>query len=246
MREAHLYGRHPVLEALRSGKDVDRVLLQEGVSDTGPIREIRKRLRERRIPFLVVQKAVLDRLAGNSQHQGVVAAMPTGAYAEWDDVLSVAVQRGLEPRVLLLDEVQDPRNLGSIIRSTEAAGFHGVVIPQRRATGLTGVVSKASAGADAFVPLVKIGNVASFLRERRADGFCVVGADTLGTIDYRAACYRAPLILVIGGEHKGLGRLVAQNCDQVVRIPMRGRVASLNVSVAASLLMFEAMRTVNT
>lgn len=241
---AHLYGRHPVLEALRSGRDVDKVFLQEGVHDNEAVREIRRRLRERKIPFSVVAKPVLDRLVGTAQHQGVVAATPVQAYAEWDDVLSRAADRSLDARVLVLDEVQDPRNLGSMIRTADAAGFHGVVIPQRRAASLTGVVSKTAAGATSYVPIVKIGNVARFLQEQSDAGFTIIGADANGTADYRSVRCNGPVLLVVGGEHKGLGRLVAEKCHQVVRIPMRGKVASLNVSVAAALLMYETMRDI--
>lgn len=242
MRESHVYGRHPVLEALRSGHDIDKVYLQEGAQETEAVREIRRRLRERRIPFSTVAKAVLDRLAGTAQHQGVVAAMPSRDYADWDDCLALAAKRGVDARVLVLDEVQDPRNLGSMIRSADAAGFHGVAVTQRRAAGLTGVVSKASAGADAHLPVVKIGNVAQFLEKRADEGFFIVGADASGQLDYRDARYDGPVIVVMGGEHKGLGRLVSQKCHQVVRIPMRGGVSSLNVSVAAALLMYETTR----
>ena len=242
MRESNLYGRHPVLEALRSGHDIDKVYLQEGVQETEAMREIRRRLRERRIPFSTVAKAILDRLAGTAQHQGVVASVPTRDYGEWDDCLALAAERGVDARILVLDEVQDPRNLGSMIRSADAAGFHGVAVTQRRAAGLTAVVSKTSAGADAHVPVVKIGNVAQFLERCADEGFCIVGADASGTVDYREARYDGPVIVVMGGEHKGLGRLVSQKCHQVVRIPMRGRVDSLNVSVAAALLMYETTR----
>ncbi|NDD27016.1 MAG: 23S rRNA (guanosine(2251)-2'-O)-methyltransferase RlmB [Proteobacteria bacterium] len=242
MRESQLYGRHPVLEALRGGQDIDKVFLLEGAQETEAVREIRRRLRERRIPFSTVSKAVLDRLAGTAQHQGVVASVPTRDYADWDDVLALAARRKVDPRVLVLDEVQDPRNLGSMIRSADAAGFHGVAVTQRRAAGLTGVVSKTSAGADAHVPVVKIGNVAQFLEKQAEAGFSIVGADASGTVDYRDARYEGPVIVVVGGEHKGLGRLVSQKCHQVVRIPMRGEVDSLNVSVAAALLMYESTR----
>jgi 23S rRNA (guanosine2251-2'-O)-methyltransferase len=242
VREEHLYGRHPVLEALRSGAGVDKVYLQEGASESEPMREIRRRLREAHIPFSVVPKTVLDRLAGNAQHQGVVAAVAARAYADWEAVLARAAEKAREVRALLLDEVQDPRNLGSMIRSADAAGFHGVLVTQRRAAGLTGVVSKTSAGADAHVPIVKIGNVAQFLEKQAEAGFHIVGADSSGTIDYREARWEGPVIVVVGGEHKGLGRLVSQKCHEVVRIPMRGKVESLNVSVAAALLMYESVR----
>lgn len=242
MKEEHLYGRHPVLEALRSGQDLDKVYLQEGVGDNEAIREIRRRLREQSVPFIVAPRAVLDRLAGNAQHQGVVGTRPVRAYSEWSEVLDQAQKRGCAPLAVVANEVQDPRNLGSIIRSADAAGFHGVVVPGRRAAHLTSVVSKAAAGADAHVPVVKIVNVARFLEEQAEEGFHVVGADASATLDYREANYQGPLILVIGGEHKGLGRLVGQKCHQVVRIPMRGECGSLNVSVAAALLMYEAAR----
>lgn len=242
MREEHLYGRHPVLEALRSGRTVDKVYLQEGTHEAEAMREIRRRLREQHIPFTVVPKTVLDRIAQGGAHQGVAAMMSIRDYAAFEDVLARARERGEDPLVVVLDEVQDPRNLGSLLRTADAAGFHGAVIPERRATGFTGVVSKAAAGADAYVPVVRIVNVVRFLEELAEQGFQVVGADSGGTVDYREARYEGPLAVVLGGEQKGLGRLVERHCHQVVRIPMRGEVGSLNVSVAGALVMYEAVR----
>lgn len=242
MREDVVYGRHPVLEALRSERPVEKVWLQEGVHDVEAIREIRRRAREQHVPFTLVGKAVLDRMAQGGPHQGVAAAIATHDYVDFSEILKRAEDRGEQPRVLILDEIQDPRNLGSLLRTADAAGFHGVVVPTRRASGLTGVVSKASAGADAWVPIARINNVARFLKDLTDEAWHVVGADSEGTVDYREAQWHAPLAIVLGGEHKGLGRLVGERCTQVVRIPMRGKVSSLNVSVAGALLMYEAVR----
>lgn len=242
MREEQIFGRHPVLEALRASRPVEKVFLQEGIQEAEIVREIRRHIRQAHIPFSVVPKAVLDRLSQNGNHQGVVASVASREYADFDQVVEAARARGEEPRILVLDEIQDPRNLGSLLRTADAAGFHGAVVTQRRAAGLTGSVSRTSAGADAFVPVAKIGNMARFLDEQADAGFHIVGADASAELDFREARYPEPLMLVMGGESKGLGRLVRQKCHQVVRIPMSGQVGSLNVSVAGALLMYEAVR----
>jgi 23S rRNA (guanosine2251-2'-O)-methyltransferase len=242
MREEQIYGRHPVLEALRGEAPVEKVYFQEGIQEVDALREIRRRVREAHIPFVVSAKAVLDRLAGNAGHQGVVASVAIRDYATFDDVLARAAARQEQPLVLLLDEIQDPRNLGSLLRTADAAGVHGVGVCTRRAAGLTGTVSKTAAGADAHVPVFKMGNVASFLAELADQGWEVVGAAAEADCDYREAEYRNPVALVLGGEQKGLGRLVKTRCTKVVRIPMQGEVSSLNVSVAGALLMYEALR----
>jgi len=243
LREESLYGRHPVLEALRSGRAVDKLFLQEGMHEADAVREIRRRAREEKIPFTVVDKTVLDRLTGGANHQGVVASVATRAYASFEDVVARARERDEDPLLLVLDEIQDPRNLGSLIRTADSAGFHGVAIPPRRAVGLTPTVSKASAGADAHMPVVKIQNTARFLDMLRDEAFQVIGADSEAKLDYRQADFRGAVAIVLGGEQKGLGQLVERHCTQVVGIPMRGTVASLNVSVAGALLMYEAVRS---
>ena len=164
MREEHLFGRHPVLEALRASRPVEKVFLQEGVQDVDIMREIRQRVRQEHIPFSIVSKVVLDRLSQNGNHQGVVAAVANRDYTDFDDIVAHARDQGQEPRILVLDEIQDPRNLGSLLRSADAAGFHGAVVTERRAAGLTGSVSKAAAGADAFIPVAKVGNMSRFPR----------------------------------------------------------------------------------
>ena len=242
MREEHLFGRHPVLEALRASRPVEKVFIQDGIQDVDIVREIKRHVREEHIPFSVVSKAVLDRLSQNGNHQGVVASVAHRDYTDFDVIVARAREQGQEPRILVLDEIQDPRNLGSLLRSAGAAGFHGAVVTERRAAGLTGSVSKAAAGADAFVPVAKVGNMSNFLEEQARAGFHIIGADASAHLDFRQARYPQPLILVMGGESKGLGRLVRQKCHQVVRIPMGAQVESLNVSVAGALLMYEAVR----
>lgn len=242
MREEQLYGRHPVLEALRSEAPVEKVYFQEGMQEVEAVREIRRRVREAHIPFVNAPKAVLDRLAGNAGHQGVVASVAVRDYASFEDVLARAAERKQHPLILVLDEIQDPRNLGSLLRTADAAGVHGVGVCTRRAAGLTGTVSKTAAGADAHVPVFKMGNVATFLGDLADQGWDVIGAAADADCDYRRAEYRNPVALVLGGEQKGLGRLVKSRCTQVVSLPMTGEVSSLNVSVAGALLMYEALR----
>ena len=205
MRENLVFGRHPVLEALRAGRPVEKAYIQEGIGDPEIIREIRRRLREDHIPYTVVPRAVVDRMAQGGLHQGVVVAIATHAYAAFEDILESARNQNQEPQILLLDEIQDPHNLGSLIRTADAAGFHGILLPERRSCGLTATVSKSAAGADSFVPVSHIGNVAQFLERQAEAGFCIVGADSEASLDFREARYTPPLILVMGGEHKGLG-----------------------------------------
>lgn len=237
-----IYGRHPVLEALRSGRSVERLYVLEDAEAKGIICEIKSRARRAGIPCVPVGKQALDRLAGTPHHQGVTAILASREYADPEEVLLKAFSQKEAPLLLVLYQIQDPRNLGSILRTAETAGVHGVFIPKHRGAGLTAGVSKASAGADAYVPVARIGNTAGFLSRLKESGVLVVGLDPLGKQEYTEPDLTGPVALVLGGEEKGLGRLVCNSCDILVRIPMRGRVSSLNVGVAAGIVLFEAVR----
>lgn len=233
-----LAGLNPVREALRSGRPVDKILLAQGErsSRTG---EIMALAREKGVPVLKVDRTRLDTLSGNSRHQGVLAYTAAREYSTLEQILDAA---GDSPFILLLDEINDPHNLGAILRTAEAAGVHGVVIPRRRSVSLTPTVARVSAGAVEHVPVARVANLAQTIDMLKERGLWVVGADAGGPDLYWRARLDGPLALVVGGEDKGLGRLVREKCDLLVRLPMAGKINSLNASVAAALLMYEVLR----
>lgn len=236
-----IVGRHPVREALRAGRPLERVLIGRG-SETGPLASIVEAARKRDIVVRETDRRQLDRLAEGQVHQGVVAVAAPIPYARLEDVFDVAKARGEEPLLLVLDEVQDPHNLGSLLRSADGAGVHGVIVPNRRAAGLTMTVARTSAGAVHHVPVVQVANIARTLATLKDQGLWVVGADMTEADVYWDAPLTGPLAVVIGGEDKGLGRLVRESCDFVVRVPMSGKINSLNAGVAGGLLLFEIAR----
>ncbi|MFS8524703.1 MAG: 23S rRNA (guanosine(2251)-2'-O)-methyltransferase RlmB [Limnochordales bacterium] len=234
-------GRNPVLEALRAGRPVERLFIAKGASG-GAIDEIIALARERGLSVQFDDRRRLDRLAEGHVHQGVVAVAAPVPYVPVDEMLARAEARGEAPLLLALDEVQDPHNLGSLLRSADGAGAHGIIIPKRRSAGLTMTVARTSVGAVEHVPVAQVPNLAQALAELKERGLWVAGADMAGSQDYWDADLRGPLVIVIGGEDKGLGRRVRETCDFLVRIPMRGRINSLNAAVAGALLLFESLR----
>ena len=237
-----LLGRRAVLEALRAGQPVARILVARTADVRGPLREIVEEARARRVIVETVERGHLDALARGVVHQGVAALVAAAAPVALEDLLRRARERGEPPFLIALDGVEDPHNLGAVIRTADAAGAHGVIIPRRRAAGLSPVVARASAGALAHLPVAQVGNLVAALERLKAEGVWVVGADAAGRERYDAVELAPPVALVVGGESRGLHRLVRDRCDRVVRIPLRGRVASLNVSVAAALLLYEVAR----
>lgn len=234
-------GRNPVLEALRGGLPVARVLLARG-DRHGAVREILALARARGVPVEEVAPEELARRATTRVHQGVIAeAAPRGPVAV-EDLLAEARRRGEPPFLVLAAEVQDPQNLGSLLRSAEAAGAHGVVVPRHRSARLTPAVIKASAGAAAHLAVAETPNLARCLEGLKERGLWVCGADPGAERAYYEADLRGPLVVVVGSEGRGIPRLVREKCDFLVRIPMGGRVASLNVAVAAAIILFEARR----
>jgi 23S rRNA (guanosine2251-2'-O)-methyltransferase len=230
-----LAGIHPVAEALRAGRPLDRVLVAKGAG--GPrVQEIIELARESAIPVRFEPRPALDRLAGSAAHQGVVALGASQKYRSLDDVVEGARM------LVFLDGVEDPHNLGAIVRTAHAAGADAVVIPERRAAGLTEAVAKAAAGALEHLPVVRVGNLNRALDEIKEKGFWIYGVDERGTEAYDQARYAAPAALVLGGEGKGLHEMVRKRCDAVVRIPMAGKISSLNVSVAAGIILFDWKR----
>lgn len=241
LRPEVVAGRRPVLEALRGGRPLHRILLSP--SAHGPVvRDILQEARQRAVVVQTVDERRLRRLAGPVPHQGVVALVAARPPATVDQILARARERGEPPVVVVLDGVQDPLNLGAIIRTAEGAGAHGVIIPRRRAAGLTPAVARASAGAVEHLPVAQVTNLARCLDELKAAGLWVVGADPGAADLYHQVRLVPPLALVLGGEERGMSRLVRERCDQLVRLPMRGRVQSLNVSAAAAVLLYEVAR----
>lgn len=240
--ETTLIGRRAVLEALRAGHPLVRVLLSRTAQVRGPLQEIVREARLRHIPVQSVDPRRLDALSGGLPHQGVAALGATQALVELDDLLRRAREAGGAPVLVALDGVEDPRNLGAVIRTAEAAGAHGVIIPRRRASGLTPAVARAAAGATAYLPVAGVSSLADALLRLKREGVWVVGADPGAAERYDQGALVPPIVLVLGSEGRGLHRLVRERCDRLVRIPLWGRVQSLNVSVAAALLLYEVAR----
>jgi 23S rRNA (guanosine2251-2'-O)-methyltransferase len=240
--ENALVGRHAVLEALRAGRPVSRVLVSHTAHGAGPLAEIVDTARRRGVPVQPVDARRLEALAHGLPHQGVAALTAVQALAQLDDLLEAARARGEPPFLIVLDGIEDPHNLGAVIRTAEAAGAHGVVVPRRRAAGLTPAVARASAGATAYLPVAGVGNVAAALATLKRADVWVVGADPEAGERYDDGALEPPVAIVVGAEGRGLHRLVRERCDRLVRIPLFGRVQSLNVSVAAALLLYEVAR----
>lgn len=235
-----VYGRNPVWELLQSGKPVNKLLFQsEGTG--GRFQDMVSHARQHKIPFQFVDKQALDRVTEKANHQGVLAYVSPREYAEVEDILALARTKGEEPFILVLDEVEDPHNLGALIRTADAAGVHGVIIPKRRSVSVTATVAKTSAGAVEHVLVARVGNLVQTLKELQKEGCWISGAEAGGKEVYSSDLTGARVI-VVGSEGKGLSRLVKETCDEVVSLPMKGQVNSLNASVAGSILLYEALR----
>jgi 23S rRNA (guanosine2251-2'-O)-methyltransferase len=238
--ENRIEGKNPVLEALKSGRTIEKLLIARG-STEGSIREIIKRARDSRIIIQEVDRQRLDEISQSGAHQGVIAYVTPYDYVEVDEILAGAKEKGEPPFLVILDEITDPHNLGAVIRTAECCGAHGVIIPKRRSVGLTPAAIKASAGAVEYMPVAKVTNIASLLDELKEQGIWVAGADIEG-LEYTKQDLKGPIALIIGSEGKGIGRLVKEKCDFLVRIPLKGSIESLNASVAAGILMYEVVR----
>ncbi|MDX9871802.1 MAG: 23S rRNA (guanosine(2251)-2'-O)-methyltransferase RlmB [Clostridia bacterium] len=237
----YIYGRNSVLEALRAGRPINKLMVAKG-SAHGSIREITALAKERNILLQFVDKKQLDFLVGEESHQGVAAQTASKEYSDWEEVLTEVQTRKEEPLFLMLDGVEDPHNLGAVLRTADAAGVHCVIIPKHRAVPLTAGVAKAAAGAVEFVPVARVTNLAATIDRLKENGFWVIGTDAAAEQQIYAADLQGPLVLVLGSENKGLSKLVRDKCDALIGIPMRGRLNSLNVSVAAAVVVYEAVR----
>lgn len=240
MNEEIVYGRNPVKELLESGKPVNKVLIQKEGEDRRN-HDLIKVLRERGIPFQLVERQVLERVTEGAKHQGITAYIAAREYASVEDILGLARSRQQDPLILALDGLEDPHNLGALLRTVDAVGAHGVIIPKRRNVALTGIVAKTSAGAFEHVLVARVSNLVQSLRELKGEGCWVSGAEAGGTDIFRADL-TGPRVLVIGSEGQGMSRLVRETCDEILSIPMLGKVTSLNASVAGSVMLYEALR----
>ncbi len=241
MGDAIVAGRQPVLEALRSGAPVEKILILFGAKGAA-IERIRALAKKRGVPVSEVSKQRFRELAENATTQGVVAILAQKAYVEVEDLLAIAVSRNEPPFLLVLDEVEDPHNVGALIRTAECAGMHGVIIPKHHAASLGQTVAKTSAGASLHLAAARVSNIAQTLNTLRQNGVWIVGADAEGDKLYTDVNYDGPLAMVIGSEGRGIRRLVKEKCDVLVRIPLYGSIGSLNASVAGSVLMYEAAK----
>lgn len=238
--ELTIEGRNAVLEAFRSGKTIDNLFILDGCQD-GPVRSITREARKHDTIVNFVTKERLDQLSETKKHQGVIAFAAAYEYAQVEDMLAAAEKKGEPPFLLLLDNIEDPHNLGAIIRTANLAGAHGVIIPKRRAAGLTATVAKTSAGAINYTPVAKVSNLSHTIRELKKKGMWFVCADMDGTRMYDLDL-KGPIGLVIGSEGEGVSKLVKENCDFTAAIPMAGEIDSLNASVAAGILSYEIVR----
>jgi len=235
-------GRNPVIEALKADHPLNKIVLAANTGKHSIIAEILYLARSRGIPVEYVAREALDRISTGGVHQGVIAFAAAKEYVDLDDLLTISQQKGEPPLYCILDGIEDPHNLGAIIRAAEGSGVHGLIIRERRAAGLTGAVAKASAGAVEYVPVARVTNISQSIETLKKNNVWVAGVDAAGETDFHKADFTGATAIVIGSEGKGLSDLVRKRCDYLVSIPMRGKINSLNASIAAALVMYEALR----
>ena len=239
--EGQLEGRNALTEALRSGRTIDKVFIVSGETDRG-LQRLAAQAKEAGAVVVPVDRRKLDAMSATHAHQGVIALAAAREYYTIDDILEEAAQRGEAPLLVICDELSDPHNLGAILRSAECAGAHGVIIPKRRSVGLTAVAAKASAGAVEYMKVARVTNINAAIEELKEKGVWIFGTAAEGSVPMYQADLTIPAAIVIGSEGDGMSRLVQKNCDVTVHIPMKGRITSLNASVAAAILLYEAVR----
>ena len=240
-REDIVEGRNAVIEALRAGRTLDKILIQKGDTDK-VLGHIASKARDAGIVVVDADKRKLDGLSRTHAHQGVIALAAVREYCSVSDILAIASERNEAPFILLCDEISDPHNLGAVIRTAEAAGAHGVIIPKRRSAGVTSIVEKTSAGAVEHMAVARVANLTAAITELKSAGVWIYGTAAEGTSPLWKTDLKGPICIVIGSEGDGIGRLVRENCDFLVSIPMKGKVSSLNASAAAAVLIYEALR----
>ena len=234
-------GRNAVIEALRVGTAIDKIYLAKGETDK-TLGHIASKARDAGIVVVEADRRKLDGMSRTHAHQGVIALAAVREYATVESILSAAAEKGEPPLLVVCDEISDPHNLGAILRTAECAGAHGVIIPKRRSAGLTAVVAKTSAGAVSYIPVARVANIPSLLKDLKKQGVWVFGTAADGTTDLYGADLKGSAAIVIGSEGSGMTRLVSESCDFLVSIPMKGRISSLNASAAAAILLYEAVR----
>ena len=233
-------GRNPVLEALRAGHPIQKILLARNINRHSIIAEIVHLAQSRGIPVEYVPVETFREYSGTVRHQGVIAYAVVKAYCSLEDLFRISREKGEPPLYCILDGMEDPQNLGAILRTAEASGTHGIITRTRRAVGLTSAVARASAGAIEYLPVARVANIAQTIASLKENGIWVIGIDPSGREDYRRADFTVPMAIVVGAEGKGISELVKKRCDYLLSIPMRGKINSLNASVAAALVMYEA------
>ena len=241
MSEYKVEGRNAVIELLKSDRTVNKIMIARG-DRQGSINEILKLAKQNRIIVTEVDRNKLDTLSETKHHQGVIAFVAPIEYKDVDYILNVAKEREEEPFILIADEIEDPHNLGALIRSAEVAGCHGVIIPKRRAVAVTEVVSKVSVGATEYMPIARVNNINDTIRELKDKGVWIVGTDGSADTIYYKQDLTGPIAIVVGSEGRGMNKLTMKNCDFLVKIPMMGKITSLNASVSGGIVLFEALK----
>lgn len=241
MEENQIEGRNSVIELLKSGKDINKLFVQRGEKH-GSILEIIKLAKNNKVIITEIDKAKLDKMSQTHNHQGVIAIIPPYEYCEVDDILQNAKQKNEDPFILILDQIEDPHNLGSIIRTAECSGVHGIIIPKRRAAQVNSTVNKTSAGAAEYVKIARVNNLNETINYLKEKNIWIYGTDAQGSSYYDEQDYKGGIGIVIGSEGFGMSRLVRENCDFLIKIPMKGKINSLNASVSAAIVMYEVMK----
>ncbi len=241
MEDFKIEGRNAVIELLKSGKPINKLYILKGERQ-GSINEIIKIAKRNKNVIVEVDKNKLDSLSETKHHQGVIAFVSPVEYKELDDIFALAKERNEDPFIIIADEIEDPHNLGALIRSAEGAGCHGIIIPKRRAVGVTEIVVKTSVGATQYVPVVRVNNINETIRELKDRGVWIVGTDGNADKLYYEQDLTGPIAIIIGSEGRGMNSLTMKNCDYLVKIPMMGKITSLNASVSGGIIMFEALK----
>lgn len=241
MEDFKIEGRNAVIELLKSGKPINKLYILKGERQ-GSINEIIKIAKRNKNVIVEVDKNKLDSLSETKHHQGVIAFVSPVEYKELDDIFALAKERNEDPFIIIADEIEDPHNLGALIRSAEGAGCHGIIIPKRRAVGITEIVVKTSVGATQYVPVVRVNNINETIRELKDRGVWIVGTDGNADKLYYEQDLTGPIAIIIGSEGRGMNSLTMKNCDYLVKIPMMGKITSLNASVSGGIIMFEALK----
>jgi 23S rRNA (guanosine2251-2'-O)-methyltransferase len=237
-----LEGRNPVLEALRSGRPIGKIFLAKNVERHSAIAEIIHLAQINGVPLEYVDRLAIDRQSETGANQGVIAFTISKEYLDLDELLAISKEKNQPALYIILDGVEDPHNLGAILRTAEASGMHGVIVREKRAVGLTPTVEKASAGATEYIPISRVTNISQTIEYLKKNNIWIVGIDQAGKTNYTKIDYKTPTAIVIGGEGKGLSDLVKKHCDFLAAIPMKGKITSLNASVAAGVVMYEALK----